>query len=141
MKKITIITFALSAIMVFAENLANAAESATDTVTDCSMGSALDQYFCLGEKLDKLEQKMSEEVKKATSSINSEWGAEANKEIIERVHDTQKAWIKYRDGQCTQDYYTKASVHPPSQSLAATECKLDKTIARIQEIKSIVISK
>jgi len=141
MKKITIITFALSAIMVFAENSAKAAENATDTVIDCSMGSALDQYSCLGEKLDKLEPEMNEEVKKATSRINSEWGAEANKEIIERMNDTQKAWIKYRDGQCTQDYYTKASIHPPSQSLVSIECKLDKTIARIQEIKSIVISK
>ena len=141
-----LLIFVASAAMAFVQPAWAESDSinATENVSvvgmiECSSGGTLDQYFCFSEKLDKREKEMNDAIKKSISSINNEWGAEATKEIRERMQSTQEVWIKYRDGQCIQDYYTKAEIHPPSQSLSATECKLSKTNERIQEIKSGLI--
>ena len=119
---------------VMASSTAIAQQESFANKSDCTKGSVLNQYLCFDEELNLLEKNLVETLKKNIADTQSEWGKDAVEEIKNRMLLTQDFWIKYRDNQCHQNYYSKAPIHPPSQSLLITMCKIYKTKDRIQEL-------
>lgn len=104
---------------------------------ECSNGTALDQYFCFVEKLKPLEDRLEKEFQANVANSRSPWGKAAEEETRARLITTQKAWIEYRNGYCSRNYYTKAPTHPPSESRSITRCKIIKTVERLNETMAV----
>lgn len=116
-----------------------AQSSIFDDMKGCLAGTietALDQYNCGSKLLASLEQDLDKSLKELSKSKKNIEKEEAVKELQERIIKTQNAWILYRDGQCHENYYTNAPVHPPSQSASIRMCQIEKTKQRIAEVKS-----
>ena len=126
--------FAKNKLVVFA--LVFSSFSFSARADECVEGGAADQYLCFSDKLKVLDQDMAKELKIIIDNVQSEWGAEADKEIRERIELTQKSWALYRFNQCSTYYYTKAPVHSASDDLSATLCKIKLTKTRIGEIQN-----
>jgi uncharacterized protein YecT (DUF1311 family) len=120
---VTILFFFLQTNVVFA------------TENDCSRGAAFTSFQCYSKELKAFELEMDKALESAAASVKTHWGTEADQELKKRMAETQVSWKKYRDGHCEKDYYTKASVHPPSLSMEIAACKVKKTKERIKEIK------
>lgn len=89
---------------------------------------------CMTKQLDRknldLEKLISEIL-----DTESSWGEDATKEIHARLIDAQKSWKKYRDKQCSYDYYSNLKMHSSSSGIPRIACKKKKTEERIKELK------
>ncbi|QQG36772.1 MAG: DUF1311 domain-containing protein [Micavibrio aeruginosavorus] len=119
-----------------AEDKLTVIQADIDIPVKCQKEKTLDAFSCLKEEVAKLDSELDSIIASVILDLHSPEGAEANTEISERMQLSQESWRKYRDLFCLDDYYTKAAVHPPSQSYRIQRCRYKKSYERLIELKN-----
>ncbi len=76
----------------------------------------------------------------AKQGIKNQWGNKATENDKKILDLAQNGWIQYRDNQCRYKTPNKSG-EPASHSFKVELCLVEKTIARIDELKATYLNK
>lgn len=106
----------------------------------CESSSGLGQQLCAQNKLDAADKNLNIAYKALRSklpAVDGEKGSESGTHPQKKLIEAQRAWIKFRDANCTFVGELNGGA-PVWQEAAKSNCLVKMTETRIKELKSIL---
>jgi hypothetical protein len=102
----------------------------------CDKGAALDQSFCLRDRLASLRRELNGVIDKAVTSVSDSSGKKAEDQIRANIRKAQMHWEAYVSAQCGYDAVPAQAVRSSSGALHGQICEARKILERIAEVRN-----